>query len=46
MSAGMNMRNQLETSVSGFWGVTTSILLVCACIFIGLMRYTQHKRIL
>lgn len=42
----MNMRNQLESSVTGFWGVSLIILTVCGCIFVGLMRYTQHKRIL
>jgi hypothetical protein len=32
--------------VAGFWGVTGSIVVGCAYVFVTIMRYTQKKRIL
>lgn len=43
---GMNMRNTLEMSVAGFWGVTIAIVVGCFYVFVAIMRYTQKKRIL
>ncbi|GMH43523.1 hypothetical protein BSKO_11445 [Bryopsis sp. KO-2023] len=42
---GMNMRNTMELSVWGFYGVTGGILLMCILIFILLLRYTRRKSI-
>ncbi len=43
---GMNMRNTMESSVLGFWGVTFAIVAGCCLVYLAVMRYTRRKRIL
>lgn len=42
---GMNMRNTMEMSVWGFYGVTAGIILLCVYVFFALLKYTQQRRI-
>lgn len=42
---GMNMRNTMELSVLGFYGVTGAIVLLCVFVFFTLLKYTQQKKI-
>ncbi len=40
------MKSMLEMSVASFWGVSCAIVVGCVWVFVAIMRYTRHKRIL
>jgi len=42
---GMNLRSNLEMSMTGFYGVTGLIIVGCFYVFMSLFLYTKKRKI-
>eukprot|EP00803_Ostreobium_quekettii_P010585 evm.model.scf_3728.1 EVM.evm.TU.scf_3728.1 scf_3728:10079-11143(-) len=42
---GMNLRNTMEMSTLGFYGITAAIVLGCVYVFFSIYLYTKKRRI-